>query len=189
MRFFVPAALAVAVAGCANSSVMPISKDTFQVTTSASGVCGATGAKQVALRQAAVETIRQGYDSFVIVDDDYRNNVQIVGYTPVVAKTTEVTKTAATGKSATAQHAAVRGNHSVERTKTVERSKEKSVSHSTTTYSGGQPIIQETHDQELTVKMFKDGDPEGAEAVSARATLGPKWQEIVASPSSSCLSG
>mgnify|MGYP003694576267 CR=1 FL=1 len=29
----------------------------------------------------------------------------------------------------------------------------------------------------LIVKMFKEGDPKGANAISARATLGPKWQE------------
>ena len=51
--------------------------------------------------------------------------------------------------------------------------------HSTTTYSGGYPIIAGTHDQGLIVKMFKDGDPTGANAISARDQLGPKWQEAV----------
>jgi len=37
--------------------------------------------------------------------------------------------------------------------------------------------IAGSHDQGLIVKMFKDGDPKGANAISARATLGPKWQE------------
>ena len=48
-----------------------------------------------------------------------------------------------------------------------------------TTYSGGYPIIAGSHDQGLIVKMFKDGDPMGANAVSARGALGPKWQEAL----------
>jgi hypothetical protein len=51
--------------------------------------------------------------------------------------------------------------------------------HSTTTYTGGNPIVAGSHDQGLIVKMFKDGDPKGANAISARATLGPKWQETI----------
>ena len=51
--------------------------------------------------------------------------------------------------------------------------------HSTTTYTGGNPIVGGSHDQGLIVKMFKDGDPKGATAIPARATLGPKWQEAI----------
>ena len=49
----------------------------------------------------------------------------------------------------------------------------------TTTYSGGYPIIGGKHNQALVVKMFKDGDPRGANAISARGTLGRDWQEAV----------
>jgi hypothetical protein len=49
----------------------------------------------------------------------------------------------------------------------------------TTTYSGGYPIVAGTHDQGLIVKMFKNDDPHGGNAISARGMLGPKWQEVV----------
>jgi hypothetical protein len=49
----------------------------------------------------------------------------------------------------------------------------------TTTYSGGHPIVAGSHDQGLIVKMFKNDDPRGANAISARGTLGPKWQEAI----------
>ena len=49
----------------------------------------------------------------------------------------------------------------------------------TTTYSGGYPIVAGSHDQGLVVKMFKNDDPSGANAISARSTLGPKWEEAV----------
>ena len=47
----------------------------------------------------------------------------------------------------------------------------------TTIISGGQPLTR--HSQGIVAKMFKEGDPAGANAISARATLGPKWQEVV----------
>ncbi len=40
----------------------------------------------------------------------------------------------------------------------------------------------------VVVKMFKDGDPEGANALSARGLLGPNWQEMVSKKTkTSCL--
>lgn len=47
------------------------------------------------------------------------------------------------------------------------------------TYTPNAPIVMGSHDQGLVVKMFKAGDPNGANAVSARATLGSNWQETV----------
>jgi hypothetical protein len=49
----------------------------------------------------------------------------------------------------------------------------------TTTYSGGYPIVAGSHDQGLVVKMFRNADPSGANALSARGMLGPKWEEAV----------
>lgn len=144
--------LAVAVAGCARSAAIPLSNDTVQITTSAAPVCGVTGAQTVALRRAAIETINRGFDKFMIHGGQYQNNVRVVGSTPVVASTTGM--------------ATAHGNVAFGR--------------ATTTYSGGQPIIAGTHDQGLIVQMFKDADPAGANAISARQQLGPKWKEMVA---------
>ncbi|MGO4682371.1 hypothetical protein [Hyphomicrobium sp. 2TAF46] len=155
--------LCIALVGCAKASTIPLTKDTLQITSSAAPVCGMTGAQNVALHQAAVETIRHGYDNFLIVGSQYQNNVGVVGYTPVVANTTGSVTAMGYGNSATAF-----GN-------------------STTTYSGGQPIIAGTHNQSFVVKMFKDGDPAGNDAISAKSTLGPKWQEAVAQDSHTCL--
>jgi hypothetical protein len=33
--------------------------------------------------------------------------------------------------------------------------------------------------QGLVIKMFKDGDPQGLNALPARETLGPDWQEQI----------
>ncbi len=127
----------------------------MRITTSAAPVCGSTGAQNVAFRRAAVETINRGYDRFVILGGEAQNNVGVVGYTPVQAYTTGSATATGYGNTAFAH------------------------GQSTTTYSGGQPIIAGSHDQGLIVKMFKDGDPAGKNALSAREQLGPKWQEAV----------
>jgi hypothetical protein len=139
--------------GCTNSSAVPLAADTVQITTSAAPVCGAAGAQSVALRRAAIETINRGYDKFIVVGGGYQNNVGVIGHTPVVAQTAGAA-TAYGGPG----YATAYGN-------------------STTTYSGGQPIIAGSHDQGLVIKLFKNGDPAGANAVSARGTLGPDWKQ------------
>lgn len=154
----------VGLAGCAGASVMPLAQDTIQITSRAAPLCGATGAQNVAVQRAAVETIRRGYDRFIIVGSQYQNNVGVVGYTPVTAYTTGSVTANRFGNQVTAN-----GN-------------------ATTTYSGGQPITGGSHNQGLVVKMFKDADPVASNAVSARETLGGKWQDIVAQNSVTCLS-
>ena len=151
---------AAALVGCAKSAVMPINGNTIQLTTGAAPVCGAVGAQKVAARQAAVETIRRGFDKFVILDGAYQNSVGVVGYTPVVAQTNGTAY--ATGY----------GNYAGQ---------------STTTYSGGNPIIAGSHNQALVVKMFKDGDPAGANAVSARQQLGPDWKKAIEADATTCF--
>ena len=101
------------------------------------------------------ETINRGYDKFLILGAAAENNVRVVGHTPVQAHTVGTATATGYGNMVTATGS------------------------STTTYTGGNPIIAGSHDQGLIVKMFKDGDSQGAKAISARATLGPKWQEAI----------
>jgi hypothetical protein len=151
------------VGGCASANVVPLAQDTIQITSAAAPVCGMTGAQNVASQRAAVETIRRGYDKYVIIGGGYQNNVGVVGYTPVVANTTG-TATA----YGNAHYATAYGN-------------------STTTYSGGQPIIAGSHNQGLVVKMFKADDQSASNALDARTELGPDWQKKAASTSLTCL--
>jgi hypothetical protein len=160
MRTALVVLAAVCLAGCARTSTIPLAADTVAITSSAAPICGAAGAQSVAAKQAAVETIMRGYDRFVFVGGRYANNVGVVGYTPVIANTT--------GHAYSTGYGTAYGQ-------------------STTTYSGGNPIIAGTHDQGLIVKMFREGDPAGANAVPARASLGPKWKEAVESNSLTCM--
>lgn len=163
MRQALVAILAVALCGCAKSSAIPLSNDTVQLTTGAAPICGQVGAQAVASKEAAIETIRRGFDSYVVVGGQYSNDVRVVGYTPVQANTI-------TTGSAHVYGNTVYGNSS-----------------SNTVVSGGQPIMGGTHNQGLVVKMFKSTDPAAANAIDARAALGPDWKKYVESGVNTCM--
>lgn len=136
----------IALAACAGTNTIRTSSDTAIVQASAAPICRGAGAAKVAQKQAAIETIKAGYDRYIIVDAASANNVQ-VAQTPGSYHTTGT----------------VYGGY---------------VS-ATTTYQPGMPIVYGTHDQAFAIKMFRDRDPGSGRAISARETLGPKWQELV----------
>lgn len=57
---------------------------------------------------------------------------------------------------------------------------------SSSTVTGGSPIVMNDHNQQLVVKMFKEGDPAGVNAIVARDFLGPDWPEITKQGSMTC---
>lgn len=142
-------------AGCVRTSVMPLAANTVEITASAAPVCGAIGAQKAAVRDAAIETIRQGFDSFVIAGSGMQNNVGVVGYTPMTAHSFGTTTAMGDSNFATAYGS------------------------STTTYSGGSPIFFGHHNQEILVHMFRRTDAGSNNAISARRLLGPHWKNIV----------
>jgi len=73
--------------GCVSSDVTPVSKDVVLVSTSAAPACGGQGARKVAFMQAAAETLRRGYDRFIVVGADSRSDVRVVGTTPLYGTT------------------------------------------------------------------------------------------------------
>jgi hypothetical protein len=154
-RSIIVALVALLLSGCARSGAMPLAQDTVQISTSAAPVCGRQGTQKVAFQRAAVETIRRGYDRFVIIGGEAQSDIRVVGYTPTTASTTGSATGTRYGNTAT-----IYGS-------------------SNTVVTGGQPIYGGSHGQGLLVKMFRDGDPAGANALSARETLGPGWQDAV----------
>lgn len=72
--FLVPA---IGLAACAGTSTIRTSSDTAIVQASAAPICRGTGAAKVAQKQAAIETIKAGYDRYMIVDAASANNVQV----------------------------------------------------------------------------------------------------------------
>jgi hypothetical protein len=86
MRILGIGAFCAALGGCASTSTIPLAQDTFQITGRAAPICGAVGAEKVAFKQAAAETIRRGYDRFIIVGGQAGS--EVVGSTPIVFQRT-----------------------------------------------------------------------------------------------------
>jgi hypothetical protein len=107
---------------------------------------------------AAVETLRAGYDRFKIVGSNASNNVSVVQTAPTGAYTSSTY----TGYGNT-----VYGN-------------------SSTTFTGGGPMVVGGYDQSLAVQMFQQGDPGYSNAVDARQTLGADWQKLVSEGVNTC---
>ena len=82
MRISVVAAVAALViaGGCVSTDVTPVSQNMIIINTSAAPACSGRDARQIAFRQAAVETLRRGYDKFIVVDAASQDNVRVVGY-------------------------------------------------------------------------------------------------------------
>lgn len=135
MRNYAIAVSLFFVAGCVETSVQPLTKSSFKVSTEAEDMCGAKGTRAIAFREAAIEVIRRGADHFIVVGDQ--------------------SGSAITGGMFT-------------------------------TYGGFQTYG--TNTQDMVVQIVQKGDPRYKDALSARQTLGPDWQEIVAKGSSdTCL--
>lgn len=60
------------VAGCAAVNTIPLSQNSFQITTKASPECSAEQTQKIAFKRAAAETIKNGYDSFVVSGTEFR---------------------------------------------------------------------------------------------------------------------
>jgi hypothetical protein len=129
---------------------MRVSQNEAIIKTSAAPICGGVGAMTVAQKQAAIETLKAGYDRYVITAAESANNVR-ASQLPGTYNT-------------------VGSVNSFGRYSTI---------NTTTTYTPGPVVYSGTHDQAVGVRMFKDGEPGSDKALSARETLGPKWQTIV----------
>ena len=143
---------------CASTSVTPISQNQFIISTSAAPVCGNSGSAQVASRMAAIETLRRGYDRYIVQGAQSQNNTSVINQPP----TGSFTNATLTGY----------GN-------TVYGSGQ-------TTYYGGGPMVVGTRDTDLAVLMLRPGETGYNNALDARTVLGPDWQELVESGIRTC---
>jgi hypothetical protein len=146
--------ITIALAGCARTEAVRTSANTMFISTSAAPICGGQGALRVAQQQAAIATIRAGYDRYIITGGQGQNNV-------VVSQMPGSYQTTGTYHSGFYQ--------------------------GVTTYQPGPAIVSGSHDEGLTIVMFRDGTPGAEQAISARDTLGPDWQEKVNNKHFTCF--
>lgn len=150
LKSTIAAAIILLLSSCVQSSTMRVSQNQAIIQTSAEPMCGSVGAARAAQKQAAVETIKAGYDRYIITSAASANNV---------------TATQMPGSYQTYGTMNSYGGYG-----TV---------NATTTYTPGPIIYGGSHDQSIGVRMFKDGEPGSNQAISAREVLGPKWAVIV----------
>jgi hypothetical protein len=144
--------------GCARTSVMQVSRNEVVLTTSAAPICGATGSQEVAQAMAAIETVRRGFERYLIAGAGSQNNVKVMQTGPTYANTYG--------------SATVTGN-------TVQGS-------ATTYYGGQQTFVYGTHDTAMRVVMLNRGDAGYDQGVDAKMILGPDWQEKVTNGINQC---
>ena len=67
--------------GCVETSIQPMSQNTFKVATVAAPACGAAGARKAAFQTVAIEVIRRGGDRFIVLGDQSGSQFSGLGYT------------------------------------------------------------------------------------------------------------
>jgi hypothetical protein len=152
------AVIILTLAGCATTSVTPVAKNQIIISASAAPACGRSGAARVAAKMAASETIRRGYQRYIIVGANSANNVHVSRTGPTYAQTYS--------------NATYSGN--------------RMAGNSTTYFGGQQTIIGGTHDSDLAVVMFNPREPGFENAIDARTELGEGWEKIVKDGIHSC---
>jgi len=158
MRALFVLAIAGSLCACAGAQVTRTSANTMLVDAGAAPACGSRGAARVASKSAAIETIRAGYDRYIITSGQAQNNVSVTQL-PGQVQTTGVSTFG--GGSGTFN--------------------------ATSTYVPGPTIVSGSHDRSLSVIMFRHGESGAEQALDAREMLGPEWQEIVKTGIRTCL--
>lgn len=150
--------LTLLISACAGAQATRTSKNTLMIDAGAAPACGGSGAARVAAASAAIETIRAGYERYIIAGQAASSNVN-VSQLP--------------GRYNSYGTATYGGGYGTFQ--------------STTTYTPGPTIVSGSHDRSLSVVMFKPGDPGFDNAIDARESLGPNWQQLVKSGVHTCL--
>lgn len=107
---------------------------------------------------AAVETIRRGYQRFIIGGASSQSDIVVVPGRTVGAYTTGQFQTYGRTTYGTA----------------------------TTTYQQTAPIVMGSHDSQLAVLMLNPGDPGYGNGIDAKAELGEDWADFVKNGVNTC---
>ena len=73
------AVAALSLSACANTSTTRLAQNMVRIDVSAAPACGRSGAVSVVSKTAAIETLRYGYDKYIIAGTGAENNVGVYG--------------------------------------------------------------------------------------------------------------
>ena len=79
-------ALAVAMTGCARTSTTPLDANTIEITVRVATICDGRDAERLAHLHAAVETIRRGFEDYVVIDSFGGDH--LADHAPLTARST-----------------------------------------------------------------------------------------------------
>lgn len=80
MRVAIQIAVTLLITGCVETTTSRLSQNSIRIDASAAPACGKAGALKLVNKMAAVETIRLGYDKYIITESAAQDNVGVVGY-------------------------------------------------------------------------------------------------------------
>lgn len=160
MPVLLTAALAaMALSGCASAQMTKLSKNQAVISTRAAPVCHTTGAVSVANQMAAISTIREGYQRFIVLGIGSQDNTRVFSTGPTYANTTGQISTFGNTAYGTAR----------------------------TTYGGSTLMVAGSNNAQMQIVMLNPGDSGFEDGIDARRTLGPDWQERVEKGVTNCL--
>lgn len=146
-------------AGCASSSFTQLARNQGIVSTSAAPICRTTGAAEVAKQSAAIATLKQGFERFVIVGYGTEDNTRLVSTGPTYATTNG----------------------------TYNRLGNTVYGSSTTQFGGQSTFIAGRNEAQLQIVMLNRGDAGYDDGLDAKQTLGPNWEKKVAEGVPTCF--
>lgn len=158
MRAIFLLVLALPLAACAGAQATRTSANTMLIDAGAAPACGPQGAAKVASQSAAIETIRAGYERYIITGGSAQSNISV----------TQMPGTVQT--YGTANYGGGFGTF-----------------RATSTYTPEPTIVSGQHSRSLGVVMFNAGEPGFSNALDAREVLGKDWQELVKNGIRTCL--
>ena len=154
MRFVVLGIISIApllVSACASTSFTQLARNQAVVSTSAAAVCHTSGAAEVAKQGAAIATIKQGFERFIIVGYGTEDKTRIVSTGPTYATTTG----------------------------TYNRFGNSVYGSSTTQFGGQSTFIAGRNEAQLHIVMLNPGDEGFDQGLDAKQALGPDWEAKV----------
>lgn len=158
-RIFAAVLLISCLVGCASTTFTQLARNQAVVSTSAAPVCREAGAAAVANQGAAIATLKQGFERFVIVGYGTEDNTRIVSTGPTYARTSG----------------------------TYNRFGSTVYGTSTTQFGGQSTFIAGRNDAQLRIVMLNLGDEGYDEGLDAKQVLGPDWQKKVADGVPTCF--
>ena len=147
----------IVLAACARTEIVRTANNQAVVSTSAAPICGTDGALRVANQMAAVATLRQGYERFLLSGVGTDSNVQVFQVPGSTSYTTGTVNT-------------VRG----------------SSYGSFQTHTPSTTVVTGRNSAQMNVFMMNKGDPRFETGLDARQVLGEKWQEKVSEGIRTC---